>query len=250
MTKPKVGIFSLTCCEGCQIEILDLEDILLDIADAIDIVSFRLAREQNMNAKFDIGILEGSISTQEDLERTQEIRERSKILVALGSCACTGGIQALKHFQNKKQVEAAQFHGRKIDMTSLDAKPITSAVQVDYFVRGCPIDRKEFVEVLKQLLLSVKPYQREWPVCVECRIKENPCLLEHGKICLGPVTYSGCDAVCTSNKLQCIGCRGIMHDANIESYVEMLKKKKHKMPKIKEAFQTMYGPNERLKEVK
>jgi len=249
MTKPKVGIYSLTCCEGCQIEILDLEDMILEIANVIDIVSFRLAKEQNLSVPVDIGILEGSISTQEDLERTREIRDKSKVLIALGTCACTGGVQAVKNFQNKKTVEHAQFGGSKVDMPTVEPMPISGAVDVDLMIRGCPIDRKEFVEILIQLLMDVKPYQREWPVCVECKVKENPCLLNEGKICLGPVSYSGCDAVCPSNGLHCIGCRGIMHDSNIEAFVERLKKD-HKIADIKEAFQTIFGAEPRLKEVK
>ncbi len=250
MTKPKVGIFSLTCCEGCQIEILDLEDVLLDIVDKVEIVSFRLAKGKNINDNFDIAFLEGSVSTKEDMERTMDIRKKSRVLVALGSCACTGGVQAVKNFQNKKSVEKAVFGARMPDIEHVDPAPISKYVDVDYHIRGCPIDNNEFVEILKQLLLGVKPYQREWAVCVECRAKENVCLLEKGKICLGPISYSGCDAVCPSNGLECIGCRGIMDDSNIKAYVKMLKEKKHSISSIKDAFTTIYGENKRQSEVK
>lgn len=248
MTKPKVGFFSLTCCEGCQIEILDLEDVILDIADMIDIQSFRLAKAQNIEANFDISFLEGSVSSKEDAERTKLIRERSKVLVALGTCACTGGVQAMKNHMGKG-IEKAQFGNKKLSIPLQDAAPISSVVDVDHFIRGCPLDKGEFTDILKKFLLEVNPYQREWPVCTECRSKENPCLLEAGKICLGPLTYSGCDAVCPSNGLYCVGCRGIMNDANVKSFVEELKKK-HKLPDIKRAFTTMYGTSQRIKEVK
>jgi len=247
MTKPTVGIFSLTCCEGCQIEILDLEDVLLDVVDKIDILSFRLAKAEDINQEFDIVFLEGSVSTKEDLEKTKKLRERAKTLVALGTCACTGGVQAIKNFKVRREVENAVYKGAKQDVEPVDPVGIGDVVDVDLEIKGCPIDNSEFVEILKQLLLGVKPYQREWPVCVECRMNQNPCLLDQGKICLGPLTYSGCDSVCTNNRLPCIGCRGIMHDSNIKAFVKELKERKHTMPDIKRALQTIYGKNERLK---
>jgi len=250
MTKPRVGIFSLTCCEGCQIEILDLEDILLDVIEKIDLLSFRLAKAEDISQDFDVVFLEGSISTKEDLEKTHKIREKTKVLIALGTCAATGGIQAVKNFQKKKEVEKAVLGSAKLDMEIVEPMAISEAVDVEFEVKGCPIDNSEFVEILKLLLLGAKPYQREWPVCIECRIRENNCLLDEGKICLGPVTYAGCDAVCPTNKLHCIGCRGIMHDSNIKAFCKMLKDRDHKITDIKEAFQTIYGKNSRLKEVK
>lgn len=250
MTKPKVGIFSLTCCEGCQIEILNLEDILLDVVEQIDIVSFRLAQDKNNDESFDLAVIEGSISTQEDLERAKAIRARAKTVIALGSCACTGGVQAMKNFMKQRSVEHAVYGKRMPDITPVDPAPLSKHIEVNHEVRGCPIDNREFAEILKQLLFGLTPYQREWPVCVECRLQRNACLLEKGEICLGAISYAGCRAVCPSNGLACIGCRGIMHDANIEAFVSLLKKRKHSLARIRQAFQTIYGPNMRLKEVK
>jgi sulfhydrogenase subunit delta len=239
MTKPTIGIFSLTCCEGCQIEILDLEDVILDVIEKVDIVSFRLAKEKNLNESFDIAFVEGSISTQEDVERAKAIREKAKVLVALGSCACTGGVQSVKNFQNKKEVEHTVYEGTKMEVVPVDPRPLSAVMTVDYQVRGCPIDKREFVEILKAFLMGNKPLQREFAVCVECRVRENPCLLEQGLICLGPVTYAGCGAVCTSNGLFCIGCRGMMDDANTKAFVDNLKFRKHTGTAIKDAFTTI-----------
>ena len=135
-------------------------------------------------------------------------------------------------------------------MKSVKPSAIGKHVKVDFEIKGCPIDNREFVTILKQLLLGVKPYQREWPVCVECKENENPCLLDEGRICLGPVTYAGCDAVCPGNALYCVGCRGIMHDSNIKAYVKNLKERGHSITSIKNAFHMIYGENQRHKEVR
>ncbi len=250
MTKPKVGIFSLTCCEGCQIEVLNLEDVLLDIVEKIDILSFRLAKAEDINTDFDIVFLEGSVSTEEDMEKTKKLREKARMLVALGSCACTGGVQAQKNFTKSADVEKAVFGASRLDIKNTTSVAVSEIVPVDYQIRGCPIDNTEFASILKELLLGRMPYQREWPVCVECKIRENHCLLEDNKICLGPVTYGGCNAVCPSNNLYCIGCRGIMDDSNIKAFVELMKEQKHPVKDIRDAFQMIYGKNPRLKEVR
>ena len=248
--RPRVGIFSLTCCEGCQIEILNLEDVILQVAEKIDIVSFRLAKEKDQAENFDIAFLEGSISTEEDLMRAKEVREKSSVLVALGSCACTGGVQAAKNFMKKSDVEKAVYGKSKLDISFAEPAALSEHITVDHEIKGCPIDNREFVSILKQLLLGCTPYIREYAVCVECKIRENACLLDYGKICLGPISYAGCSAVCPSNGLECIGCRGIMKDANIKSFVKMLKNRTHKIKDIKEAFHMIYGRNPKLKEVR
>jgi sulfhydrogenase subunit delta len=254
INKPKVGIFSMTCCEGCQLEILNLEDVILDIVDKIDIISFRLAKAEDINQDFDIVFLEGSVSSEEDKEKAIKLRERSKVLISLGSCACTGGVQSFKKFMNKKDsklVEKSVYTPKNPDTGILnEAYGVHEIVDVDFKIRGCPIDTDEFVELLKEFLLGKKPYLREWPVCVECKLNENPCLLDEGKICLGPVTYGGCNSVCPNNAQYCIGCRGIMDDANISAHVKLLKSQGHKITEIKEAFQTIFGKHPRLKEVK
>jgi len=248
MTKPRVGIFSLTCCEGCQIEILNLEDQLLDIVSLLDIKSFRLGQSNNVLEKMDVAFLEGSVSTEEDLERTKEIRKHADVLIALGTCACTGGVQAVKNFGKKKDIEKSQFGDKQpVDIVAIAPSALSEHVDIDMEIKGCPIDNREFVEVLKHLLQGIKPYQREWPVCVECKKNENPCLLDSGYICMGPITYSGCDSVCPSNSLYCIGCRGVMHDSNVESFTKNLIERGHKKSEIKQALQTIYGKNERLK---
>jgi sulfhydrogenase subunit delta len=148
-------------------------------------------------------------------------------------------VQSVKNFQNKKEVELAVYEGKKLASVPVDPAPVSSAVKVDYIIRGCPIDKREFLEIVKSLLLGNRPIQREWAVCVECRVREKACLLERGMICLGPVTYGGCGAVCTTNGLFCIGCRGMMDDANTKEFVENLKARKHPKDAIRSAFSTI-----------
>jgi len=229
----KIGFYSLASCNGCLEEILSLGEQLLQIADRAKILAFPLVQDHNTES-VDIAFVEGSVSTKDDMEKLKRIRDHAKMLVAVGSCACTGGLQAAG---TSKTLDKEQY-GKKIEIEHLDAQPLSSLVDVDAKVLGCPIQRSEFARVLDLLLLSLEPRQPEKPVCVECRQNENRCLLEDGKLCLGGITYGGCGAICPSASLQCIGCRGFMEDANTEAYAKLLKKG-HKGHEIQEAMNTI-----------
>jgi sulfhydrogenase subunit delta len=246
MDKPKIGLFSLTCCEGCEIAILDLEDELLDFTDKFEILNFRLAQEKQVDGPYDIAFIEGSISTKEDLEHAQHIREKSKTVIALGTCAISGGVQAIKNRMKKEEVECIVY-GSSDFLEYKDVLSLQEAIKVDFVIRGCPVDKYEFLEIVKELLLGKHPVQKEEPVCSECRFKEIDCIIENGGKCLGPITYMGCGAVCPHNGMWCIGCRGTMNDFNLDAFTKRLKDNGIKAAEIKNLIGFMNGNDPKLK---
>lgn len=225
MDKPRVAIFDFSCCEGCQLQIVNLEEELLDLAGVVELVEWREAMSEQ-SRQYDIAIVEGSITRLEDEERVQIIRSRAKILVALGACATIGGVNKLKN--NFDLDEVKQFvYGDDSKMPHLETsmtKAVDEVVEVDYKIHGCPIDRKEFTYCLRCLLLGKKPEIPEWPVCVECKAKGNPCLWDYGQVCLGPIIRAGCGARCPSSGFRCFGCRGYIDDPNINAAKDVIER--------------------------
>ena len=222
MSKPKVAFFDFTSCEGCQLNKLNFENELLDMLKLVDIVEFREAMDDKAD-EYDIAFIEGSISSPTCVERIHDIRRRSKILVALGQCAVTGGINAMKNDQPSEWVREEVYGDDKYLFPSLPAMPVSAVVKVDYSVRGCPMSPQEYLHVLKSLILGRKPEIIDHAVCVECKLKENECVLDKGMFCLGPVTRAGCDAICPTYGQYCTGCRGPVSNINKNGAVEMLK---------------------------
>ncbi len=220
--KPRVAFFDFTSCEGCQLNKLNFENDLLDILELVDIVEFREAMDDKAE-EYDIAFIEGSISTPSCIERIHDIRRRTKILVALGQCAVSGGINAMKNNQPSDDVRETVYGKDKYLFPSIPALPISAIVKVDYEVRGCPMSAKEYLHVFKSLVLGRKPEIIDQAVCVECKLKENECVLDKGMFCLGPITRGGCDAICPSFGQYCTGCRGMVSNVNKNGALEMLK---------------------------
>ena len=223
MSKPKVAFFDFTSCEGCQLNKLNLENDLLDLLNIVDIVEFREAMDDRAD-EYDIAFIEGSISTPSCVERIHDIRRRAKILVALGACAVQGGINAMKNLHPIEWVKEEVYGEDKYLFPSLPAQPVSSVVKVDYEVRGCPMSTPEFLHLLKSLALGRKPEDMDYAVCVECKLKENECVLDKGMFCLGPITRAGCGAICPEFGQYCTGCRGMVSNVNQKGAVDMLKK--------------------------
>jgi len=225
MSKPKVAIFDFACCEGCQLQIVNLEEEILDLVGAVDVVQWREAMSEK-SEEFDIAIVEGSITRPSDEERLRDIRAKAKILIALGACATTGGINKLKNNFDLEEVKKCVY-GNDAGMAHLETgltKAVDEVVKVDYKVHGCPIDRKEFTYVVRCLLMGKEPEIPEWPVCVECKAKGNVCVWEYGQVCLGPITRAGCDARCPSSGFRCFGCRGYVDNPNVDAAKEVIEK--------------------------
>ncbi|MEE8374381.1 MAG: NADH:ubiquinone oxidoreductase [Dehalococcoidia bacterium] len=218
MSKPRVAIFDFTCCEGCQLQIVNLEEELLDLISVINPVEWREAMSDHAD-EYDIAIIEGSITRLPDEERLKEIRARTKTLIALGACATTGGVNKLKNRFDINDVKRTVY-GDSAHMPHLDTAPtkaLDEVVKVDYKVHGCPINNKEFAYIVRCLLMDKTPIIPRYPVCVECKMRGNPCRFEFDEICLGPITRAGCEAKCPSAGFWCYGCRGYVGKPNAEA---------------------------------
>ena len=224
MTRPRLAIFDFACCEGCQLQIVNMEDELLSLLEHVEPVEWREAISDQSD-DYDIAIVEGSITREEDADRLREIRKQADILIALGACATMGGVNKLKNLFEIGEVKKAVYAG-SADMPHLETSTVQALdelVDVDYKIEGCPIDAAELVSVVKALLVGRKPTQPNYPVCVECKLQENPCRYAYGEICLGPVTRAGCGARCPSNGFWCFGCRGPVDDPNVHAASQVMK---------------------------
>jgi len=218
------------------------EDDLVDLIQKIDIKSFPFIKETDYKEHLDIIFLEGVVANNHDLETLKRLREQCDILVAMGACATLGGTPALRNFENPMNFKNLQYH-KAIEIADLDPKPVEEFVKVDYYIQGCPPDKKEILSVINDLVLGKKPYMYSKPVCIECRRNKNPCLLQQGKACLGPITKGGCNAVCVNNGLVCWGCRGPTPgpSGNFKLMIKILKSKGFDENFIKSRINTFEG---------
>ncbi len=214
MEKPKIGFFSLTGCGGDQLMILNLEDILIELLTRFDIKSFQEASSYHEETELDIAFVEGSVSTENDLNKLKGVRKKSKMLVAIGDCAIGGCVQAMRNGQMSIAEKMKKVYGTEQDYFDvLEPKGIAEYVEVDLEVPGCPIEKKEIFRAITSLLHGDVPEQIDYPVCVECKLKGYLCVLvEKGMPCLGPMITAGCEARCPGLGLDCIGCRGPIKD--------------------------------------
>ncbi len=225
MSKPKVAIFDFACCEGCQLQIVNLEEEILDLIGAVDVVEWREAMSEKSH-EYDIAIIEGSITRPEDEKRLQFIRSKAKILIALGACAVIGGVNKLKNNFDLDEVKKCVYgkDSARPHLNTEMTKAIDEVVQVDYKIPGCPVEAKEFTAIIRALLIGKTPEIPEYPVCVECKAKGNPCLWEYGQLCLGPIIRAGCQARCPSAGARCIGCRGYVDNPNVDAAKDVIEK--------------------------
>jgi len=223
MTKPRVAIFDFAGCEGDELQIVNLEEKLLDLLGHIELVSFREGMKEHSD-DYDIALIEGSCTRPSDAERLKKIRANAKVVVAIGSCATIGGINCLKNARPLDQVRK-EVYGDKADwFETYEARPIDAVIKVDAKVHGCPIERNEFLSIIKQLLAGEKPFVPNYPVCVECKANENICVYEKGMECMGPISRAGCNACCVNEGALCWGCRGTVDDPNNNAHKEVLEK--------------------------
>ncbi len=224
MAKPKIAIFDFACCEGCQLQIVNLEEEILSLLGGADVVEWREAMSEKSD-EYDIAIIEGSITRMEDEERLKVIRGKAKVLIAMGACAMTGGINKLKNnfedFEEVKKCVYGKAAGRPHLRTAV-TKAVGEVVQVDYAVPGCPMDGKEFAYIVRSLLMGKKPEIPEYPVCVECKANGNPCQWQYDQVCLGPIIRAGCGARCPSNGFRCFGCRGYIDNPNVDAAKDVI----------------------------
>jgi coenzyme F420-reducing hydrogenase gamma subunit len=244
MAKLKVGVFALTSCSGCQFECVEANRDLA-LLEHLDFTHWDLVHEHNPEGPFDVSFVEGAVTKPEEIEELKKIRERTKFLVALGTCATYGGIPAMKNFFTQREIER-MVYSDSTHILSMKANGLSEYVNVDYQMYGCPIVQEEFLSVVKALLSGAQPKHKNYGVCVECRERENPCLLKKQRLCMGPITYAGCNALCPSNNIPCYGCRGPFEGVNVESEVKLLKKFGFGLEDIRRAFIQFAGTSKKF----
>jgi coenzyme F420-reducing hydrogenase gamma subunit len=218
----RLAVHKFASCDGCQLSILDCEDELLAVAGAVDIAYFPEASRRMEPGPWDVSLVEGSITTEHDTERIQEIRRMSSMLVTIGACATAGGIQALRNQADVEQLARMVYASPEFISTLDRSTPISEHVKVDYELRGCPVDKRQLLEVLVAALHGRRPAIPNESVCAECKRAGRVCVVvAHGTPCLGPVTHSGCGGLCPGYHRGCFGCFGPSSLARMKPMTEV-----------------------------
>jgi coenzyme F420-reducing hydrogenase gamma subunit len=222
--RPKLAVWKFASCDGCQLTLLDCEDELLALAGEVELAYFVEATSGNVDGPYDLSLVEGSITTADDAERIQRVRSESKALVTIGACATAGGVQALRNFGDVEEFTRVVYASPEYISTLATSTPIAAHVRVDFELRGCPIDKRQLLEVLTAFLHGRRPEISSASVCTECKRRGNVCVMvAHGTPCLGPVTHAGCGALCPTYNRGCYGCFGPMETPNAASLTRQLK---------------------------
>lgn len=219
----RAAFFNFASCGGCHLTVIDSLQTHVDLLDVIEIIQFpQIMAEKGQD--YAIAFVEGSLSRASDEACLRQIRAQAETLVALGACAHLGGVNAIRNAQPLEDARRYVYGDRFEWFEAYPARPLSAVVEVDAFIPGCPIDRDEFLNVVKALLRGVKPPIPDYPLCVECKLKENVCLFHKGGYCLGPVTRAGCGAICPTYGAGCAGCRGLIPQPNEHSMSDVLVK--------------------------
>lgn len=214
-SRPKLAVWKFASCDGCQLSLLDCEDELLAVAEAIEIANFPEASRAVVAGPYDLSLVEGSITTPHDAERIRDIRAQSKTLVTIGACATAGGIQALRNFADVEAFTRIVYARPEYIATLAESTAIADHVAVDFELRGCPISKTQLLEVISAFLAGRRPVTPAHSVCVECKLRGTVCVMvAQGTPCLGPATHAGCGAICPAYDRGCYGCFGPVETPN------------------------------------
>ena len=238
--KARIGVFDFTGCEGCQLQLANKEGTLLDFLSLVEVVNFREV-SSDKGQDYDVALIDGSITRQDEVERIQEIRARAKVLVAIGACACFGGVNQQKNRFALDDVVAEVYGDHAKD--TLPVRAVGDVVKVDLAIPGCPVSKDEVERIVVNLVLGSKIVMPKYPVCVECKQRGNTCVVDLGQICLGSISRAGCGAPCPAAKVGCLGCRGPAEEANIDALKEALMERGHSESEILESLRFFGGFN-------
>lgn len=249
--KPKLAVWKFASCDGCQLSLLDCEDNLLAVAGRVEIAYFLEASRAAAKGPYDLSLVEGSITTPHDAKRIQQVRKDSKCLVTIGACATSGGIQALRNFQDVKEFISIVYAKPEFISTLEKSTPISEHVKVDFELRGCPINKDQLLELITALLSQRKPNISSHSVCMECKERGTVCvMIANGTPCLGPVTHAGCGAICPPYYRGCYSCFGPKETPNIGSMCNRLEHLGMHPSNIVDIFQTFNANSKPFKEVR
>jgi len=240
--RPVVAMAGLTACSGCQLTFLNCETELPELARRFAISYFPLAVTAHAaSGPIDISFIEGAVSTPDDLELLLKIRSMSRFLVAFGTCALWGGVAAMNNHESRKSMVEAVYGKTAGGMKTFNPQPFANFVKVDFAITGCPPEKSELLATLAAFLKGSFPVFPRYPVCTECRNRENRCLLiEDNEICLGPLIQAGCNARCPAVGIICEGCRGPVTEANVAAELELLLEKGFTREEIERRMRRFY----------
>lgn len=216
--RPTLAVFKFASCDGCQLSLLDCEDELLTLADRVQFAHFEEATRASMRGPYDIVLVEGSITTHEDARAIQDVRQQARTLIAIGACATSGGIQALRHMADADSWKRLVYAHPEYVSSLATSTPIDAHVRIDYELRGCPVNKEQLLGVISALLVGRSPVIPPHAVCVECKARGTACVMvARGTACMGPVTHGGCGALCPAYDRGCYGCFGPLPGGNTGS---------------------------------
>ncbi len=243
--RPKLAVWKFASCDGCQLTLLNCEDELIPLAGEVEIAYFPEATRAVVEGPYDVSLVEGSITTPDELERIQRVREVSRRVITIGACATSGGVQALRNFADVAEFRSIVYAHPEYIETLERSTPIAAHVKVDFELRGCPIDKHQLLEVLAAELQGRRPRISRHSVCVECKRRGNVCVtVAHGTPCLGPVTQAGCGALCPSFSRGCYGCFGPQDTPNTASIATTLRVHGMDEPEVMRVFRTFNAASE------
>ncbi len=221
--EPTLAVWKFASCDGCQLTLLDCEDELLTLAGQVTIAHFLEASSKVLPGPYDLSLVEGSITTAADAQRIKQVRAQSRVLVTIGACATSGGIQALRNFGDVDEFRSAVYASPQYIDTLATSTAIADHVPVDFELRGCPIDKGQLIELITAFLAGRKPRLPDTSVCTQCKRRGLTCvMIAYGTPCLGPVTHAGCGALCPAVGRGCYGCFGPMTGANLPALTRQL----------------------------
>lgn len=222
--KPRLAVFKFASCDGCQLSLLDAEDELLAVCDLIEISHFAEASSLLQEGPYDVALVEGSITTDDDAVRIQEVRRASKFLITIGACATAGGIQALRQWGQIDEWVNRVYPSPEFIHTLSTSTPIAKHVLVDFELHGCPVNHHQLVDILVAVAEGRTPRVPTHSVCIDCKLRGTVChVVTKGIPCLGPVTQSGCGAICPAFDRGCYGCFGPSAPANTTSLLSQFR---------------------------
>lgn len=247
--RPALAVYKFSSCDGCQLSLLNLEDELLDLVGAVEIAYFLEARRRVLPPPYDIGLVEGSISTEEEEHRIRQVRRDCRFLVTIGACATSGGIQSLRNWADVAEFVHTVYPQPEYIHTLETATPIASHVFVDFELRGCPVNPQHLLELIGAVLVGRKPNIPTYSLCVECKRRGLPCVLvAGGEPCLGPVTQAGCGALCPASHRACYGCFGPSEQPNMKALGQRLLELGLTPREVKRRFRSFNGYLEPFKQ--
>ena len=236
--RPRVAVFDFTSCEGCELQLANKEETLVPFLEAIEVVAFREVSSA-VSDDYEIALIEGAITRADEVERLKRIRSRARLLVALGSCACFGGVNRLKNDHDLDQANREVFG--ELPKPTLPTRSVGEVVDVDLQIPGCPVSKAEVERIVQHLIWDVQYQFPAYPVCLECKQRYTVCSFDKGQLCLGPITLGGCDAPCPAGGQGCWGCRGPAEEPNYEEFFNIAQKRGYSRREVDERLHFFGG---------